>query len=72
MFKKLLDVRLQNLIQYTPEVTNNVSDLEFVSNYQAIQVTAVTYYLNQNTDLICPTKPPGLFFRSAFVTRSAT
>ncbi|CAD5119348.1 DgyrCDS7965 [Dimorphilus gyrociliatus] len=38
MFKKLLDVRLQNLIQYTPEVTNNVSDLEFVSNYQAIQV----------------------------------
>ncbi|KAH0549979.1 hypothetical protein KQX54_016623 [Cotesia glomerata] len=37
MVKKLLDSKLQQLLSYTPEITNQ-SDLEFVSNYQAIQV----------------------------------
>lgn len=38
MVKKLLDTKLQALINSTPDVTNHSADLEFVSNYQAIQV----------------------------------
>lgn len=39
LFKKLLDSKLQSLMSYTPEINlQNASDLEFVSNYQAIQV----------------------------------
>lgn len=38
MVKKLLDSKLQALINSTPDVTNHSADLEFVSNYQAIQV----------------------------------
>ncbi|KOC62878.1 B-box type zinc finger protein ncl-1 [Habropoda laboriosa] len=38
MFKKLLDTKLQWLLSYTPDVANQTVDLEFVSNYQAIQV----------------------------------
>lgn len=39
LFKKLLDSKLQGLMSYTPEINlQNASDLEFVSNYQAIQV----------------------------------
>lgn len=39
LFKKLLDSKLQSLMSYTPEISlQNASDLEFVSNYQAIQV----------------------------------
>lgn len=39
LFKKLLDSKLQSLMSYSPEINlQNASDLEFVSNYQAIQV----------------------------------
>lgn len=39
LFKKLLDSKLQSLMSYTPEISlQNAADLEFVSNYQAIQV----------------------------------
>lgn len=38
MIKKLLDSRIQALINYTPEIPTQSADLEFVSNYQAIQV----------------------------------
>ena len=39
LFKKNLDSKLQNIISYTPEINlSNGCDVEFVSNYQAIQV----------------------------------
>ncbi|XP_076630048.1 tripartite motif-containing protein brain tumor [Colletes latitarsis] len=38
MVKKLFDTKLQLLLNYTPDVGNQTVDLEFVSNYQAIQV----------------------------------
>ncbi|XP_012253372.2 brain tumor protein [Athalia rosae] len=38
MVKKLLDAKLQALMNSTPDVSNHSADLEFVSNYQAIQV----------------------------------
>lgn len=38
MVKKLLDSRLQLLLSYTPDIGGQAADLEFVSNYQAIQV----------------------------------
>ncbi|KAK2587313.1 hypothetical protein KPH14_003032 [Odynerus spinipes] len=38
MVKKLLDSKLQVLLSYTPDISNQTADLEFVSNYQAIQV----------------------------------
>ncbi|XP_015593556.1 brain tumor protein [Cephus cinctus] len=38
MVKKLLDSKLQVLLSYTPDIANHSADLEFVSNYQAIQV----------------------------------
>lgn len=39
LFKKQLDTRLRGIINYTPDInTSNGFDIEFVSNYQAIQV----------------------------------
>ncbi|XP_078049055.1 tripartite motif-containing protein brain tumor [Augochlora pura] len=38
MVKKLLDSKLQVLLNYTPDIGSQTVDLEFVSNYQAIQV----------------------------------
>lgn len=39
LFKKLLDSKLQSLMGYEPDTAvQNICDLEFVSNYQAIQV----------------------------------
>lgn len=38
MFKQLLDTKLQTIISYNPEVNMQSMDLEFLSNYQAIQV----------------------------------
>lgn len=38
MVKKLLDSKLQLLLNYTPDIASQTADLEFVSNYQAIQV----------------------------------
>ena len=39
LFKKRLNTHLQNIMGYTPDShLNNGVDVEFVSNYQAIQV----------------------------------
>ena len=39
MFKKPLDARLHQLLSYTPELSlNSLAELEFISNFQAIQV----------------------------------
>ncbi|XP_020289079.1 brain tumor protein [Pseudomyrmex gracilis] len=40
MVKKLLESKLQTLLNYTPntDITSQTTDLEFVSNFQAIQV----------------------------------
>lgn len=39
MFRKLLDSKLQSLVSYNPEASvQSACELEFVSNYQAIQV----------------------------------
>ena len=39
LFKKMLDYKMQGIISYVPDInTCNGPDLEFVSNYQAIQV----------------------------------
>ena len=40
MFKKPLDARLHQLLSAIPELnTQQICDLEFTSNFQAIQVT---------------------------------
>ena len=39
MYKKMIDTKLENLLVYNPEINmTNAFDIEFVSNYQAIQV----------------------------------
>ena len=39
LFKKPLDARLHQLLAYTPELNlGSITDLEFISNFQAIQV----------------------------------
>lgn len=62
MVKKLLDSKLQLLLGYTPDITSQSADLEFVSNYQAIQVgVRNTFgYVRSNTDnnSVGPTKQP--------------
>ena len=54
LFKKLLDTRLRGIINYCPDInTSNGFDLEFVSNYQAIQVgVRNTFgYIRQSPDI---------------------
>lgn len=54
MFKKILDVKFQSVLGYNPDINlQNVYDIEFVSNYQAIQVgVRNTFgYIRSNTDL---------------------
>lgn len=41
MVKKLLDSKLQLMLGYSPDFSSQGADLEFVSNYQAIQVSQV-------------------------------
>ena len=43
MFKKPLDARLHQLLTYTPELNlATLTELEFISNFQAIQVGVIT------------------------------
>ncbi|CAH1722463.1 brain tumor protein [Aphis gossypii] len=63
LFKKLLDSKLQSLMSYEPDNSvQNICDLEFVSNYQAIQVgVRNTFgYVRSSTELgvIGPGKQP--------------
>lgn len=54
MVKKLLDSKLQVLLNYTPDIPfQTAADLEFVSNYQAIQVgVRNTFgYVRSNTEV---------------------
>ncbi len=54
MFKKMSDTKLHNLLNYSPEINmQNAFDIEFVSNYQAIQVgVRNTFgYVRQSPDL---------------------
>lgn len=55
LFKKLLDSKLQSLMSYEPDSSiKNICDLEFVSNYQAIQVgVRNTFgYVRSSTELV--------------------
>ena len=58
MFKKTLDSKLQSIMSQTPETNAlNAFDIEFVSNYQAIQVGRVviaSFVINYS--LICKKK----------------
>ncbi len=54
MFKKMLDARMHNIMAYNPDVNaGNSFDIEFVSNYQAIQVgIRNTFgYIRQSPDI---------------------
>lgn len=66
MFKKLLDSRFVTLLNYNPE-PNQTMDIEFVSNYQAIQVgvrNTFGYIRHQNgssvelSNIPCKIQPP--------------
>ncbi|KAI5703269.1 brain tumor protein [Diaphorina citri] len=62
IFKKLLDSKLQSLMNYSPDLGNKANaDLEFVSNFQAIQVAVRNTfgYIRSNPEVnMCPTKQP--------------
>ena len=61
MFKKLLDSKLQSLTSYNPETSlQSVCDLEFVSNYQAIQVgVRNTFgYVRSSSEVVGTSKQP--------------
>uniref|UniRef100_A0A1B6CC71 Brain tumor protein n=1 Tax=Clastoptera arizonana TaxID=38151 RepID=A0A1B6CC71_9HEMI len=61
LFKKLLDSKLQSLTSYNPEATLQAAcDLEFVSNYQAIQVgVRNTFgYVRSSSEVVSTTKQP--------------
>ena len=54
MFKKSLDARLHGIMAYTPDISySNGFDVEFVSNYQAIQaaVRNTFGYIRQSPDI---------------------
>lgn len=59
MFKHLLDTKLQAIIAYNPDVNMQSMDLEFLSNYQAIQVgVRNTFgYIRHNSEGAQNTKP---------------
>ncbi|XP_051165940.1 brain tumor protein-like [Leptopilina boulardi] len=61
MVKKLLDSKLQILLSYSPDIANQNADLEFVSNYQAIQVgvrNTFGYVRSNNESNAGPSKQP--------------
>ena len=62
MVKKLLDSKFQLLMNYQPDIGGQTADLEFVSNYQAIQVgVRNTFgYVRSTTDSnnVGPSKQP--------------
>nr|CAG4643755.1 EOG090X01W2 [Lepidurus arcticus] len=62
LFKKLLDNKFSSLLAYSPDsnVQNSAGDIEFVSNYQAIQVgVRNTFgYIRSGADLQGPQKQP--------------
>lgn len=54
LFKKLLDAKIQTILNYNPDLNmQNAYDIEFVSNYQAIQVgVRNTFgYIRSNTEV---------------------
>lgn len=59
MFKQLLDTKFQTILAFNPEVNLQNVDLEFVSNYQAIQVgVRNTFgYIRHNSEVPPGTKP---------------
>nr|MBE5724407.1 brain tumor [Cucujiformia] len=61
MFRKLLDTKLQGLLNYNMDQSVQVAgELEFVSNYQAIQVgVRNTFgYVRSNSEMIGPIRQP--------------
>ena len=57
MFKKPLDARLHQLLSVIPELnTQQICDLEFTSNFQAIQVTGLCLELSTNPRESAPTR----------------
>lgn len=61
LVKKVLDGKIQSLLSYTPELNNSAGDLEFVSNYQAIQVgvrNTFGYVRSNNDGSAGPSKQP--------------
>lgn len=61
LFKKVMDTRLQALTSYTPDPTvQQACDLEFVSNYQAIQVgVRNTFgYVRSSAEVVGTSKQP--------------
>ncbi|KFM59712.1 B-box type zinc finger protein ncl-1, partial [Stegodyphus mimosarum] len=61
-FKQLLDSKLQSIISYNPKVSMQSTDLEFLSNYQAIQVgVRNTFgYIRHNSEGAPATKPQSI------------
>ncbi|XP_076343760.1 protein brain tumor-like isoform X2 [Tachypleus tridentatus] len=59
MFKQLLSSKFENILGFSPVIGLNSFDLEFVSNYQAIQVGVQNTfgYLRQNSELQTEAKP---------------
>lgn len=61
MIRKLLDTKLQGLLSYNVDQNvQSAGELEFVSNYQAIQVgVRNTFgYVRSNSDVVGPSKQP--------------
>ena len=74
MYKKMLDSKLQTIIGYQPEINlSNAYDIEFVSNYQAIQVgIRNTFgYVRQTPD-VQPRQPAPIARPNGFSSRSSS
>nr|CAG4651623.1 EOG090X01W2 [Triops cancriformis] len=75
LFKKLLDNKFSALLAYTPDssVQNSAGDIEFVSNYQAIQVgVRNTFgYIRSGSDLQGPQKQPPIARPTSALTSAA-
>lgn len=75
MVKKLLDSKLQVLLNYTPDIVNHSADLEFVSNYQAIQVgvrNTFGYVRSSNENNAGPSKQPPIARPTALSSGSSS
>nr|NVI70020.1 brain tumor [Cucujiformia] len=61
MFRKLLDTKLQGLLSFNMDHTVQMAgELEFVSNYQAIQIAVKNTfgYIRTTAEMVAPTKQP--------------
>lgn len=74
LFKNLIEQRFHNMFNYSPDLNNQFFDIEFISNYQAIQtgVRNTFGYVRESNEIIAPIQKPQPISRPNGVVSSST